>query len=471
MNIKSLAKNAAFAFLAQGVALGVSITTTLLVPKVLGVEQFGYWQLFIFYSSYIGFCHFGLNDGVYLVNGGKNRDSIPKASVASQFFIGLLFQTGLAILVLWSILASDLGTERDIVLISTAIYMLVKNSASYLGYVFQAVNETILFSVSCILERVAFLLPLLCLLLLRIDDFEVYILIYLIAGVIQLAYCLWFGRFLFFDGLETPAKALGESISSIRIGIRLMLANIASQLILGIVRFIIDFRWGIETFGQLSLSLSMVNFFLAFMTQASMVLFPALRQSGHNEQKSFYRAVRDGMALAFPAFYLAYYPMKWFIETWLPQYSISVLFFSYLLPVCVFDSKMNISCTTMFKVRRRENALFYINVIMTLLSAFGSIAGAYIFNSMDAIVIWAALVIVLRSYVSEIILNRELSLDFDVKIAVGELAVTLMFTLLSKTLPTLPGVLLFLAIYATFLWLNRKTFVSVVTKIKYKLAQ
>ena len=125
----------------------------------------------------------------------------------------------------------------------------------------------------------------------------------------------------------------------------------------------------------------------------------------------------------------------------------------------------------MFKVRRRENVLFYINVIMTLLSALGSIAGAYIFNSMDVIVIWAALVIVFRSYVSEIILNRELSLDFDVKIAVGELAVTLMFTLLSKTLPTLPGVLLFLAIYATFLWLNRKTLVGVVAKIQYKLAQ
>lgn len=43
------------AFFAQGVSMCLSILQKLLVPKMLGVEQYGYWQLYIFYISYVGF--------------------------------------------------------------------------------------------------------------------------------------------------------------------------------------------------------------------------------------------------------------------------------------------------------------------------------------------------------------------------------------------------------------------------------
>lgn len=64
-------KNILYAFLAQGIALFLSVLMSLIVPKILGVEQYSYWQLFIFYTGYVGFFHFGLNDGVYLRLGGQ----------------------------------------------------------------------------------------------------------------------------------------------------------------------------------------------------------------------------------------------------------------------------------------------------------------------------------------------------------------------------------------------------------------
>ena len=91
MNVKSLVKNAAIAFLAQGITLLISCITSLLVPKLLGVEEYGYWQLFVFYAGYVGFFHFGLNDGVYLLHGGESRDQIDKRSINSQFLVGSIF--------------------------------------------------------------------------------------------------------------------------------------------------------------------------------------------------------------------------------------------------------------------------------------------------------------------------------------------------------------------------------------------
>jgi len=51
MNFKSVLSNLSVAIVAQGVSVALSIISSLLVPKLLGVEEYGYWQLFLYYIS------------------------------------------------------------------------------------------------------------------------------------------------------------------------------------------------------------------------------------------------------------------------------------------------------------------------------------------------------------------------------------------------------------------------------------
>ena len=88
MNKQTILQNMSVAFLAQGVSMCLSILQTLLVPKVLGVEQYGYWQLYIFYISYVGFFHLGLSSGVYLTTGGQTREqmeNVPDTYITKQW--------------------------------------------------------------------------------------------------------------------------------------------------------------------------------------------------------------------------------------------------------------------------------------------------------------------------------------------------------------------------------------------------
>ena len=64
MNYSSIARNTMIAFAAQFISLSVSVVMSLLVPKIVGVADYGYWQLFRFYTTYSGFFQLGLNDGV-----------------------------------------------------------------------------------------------------------------------------------------------------------------------------------------------------------------------------------------------------------------------------------------------------------------------------------------------------------------------------------------------------------------------
>ena len=66
---------------ANAISLIVSLLTTLVLPKFFGdaVEQYGYYQIYIFYVGYIGFFHLGLCDGIYLRDAGKRYESLDKA--------------------------------------------------------------------------------------------------------------------------------------------------------------------------------------------------------------------------------------------------------------------------------------------------------------------------------------------------------------------------------------------------------
>ncbi|MCO5385779.1 MAG: hypothetical protein NHB14_08450 [Desulfosporosinus sp.] len=59
-------KNVIFSVLAQGISFALSIFTGFLLPKAMGVTQYGYWQVYLFYIGYIMLFCFGFNDGLYL---------------------------------------------------------------------------------------------------------------------------------------------------------------------------------------------------------------------------------------------------------------------------------------------------------------------------------------------------------------------------------------------------------------------
>ncbi len=407
MDVRGIAKNVSIAFGAQGVAMLVSLAMSLLVPKVLGVTEFGYWQLFLFYGGYVGFFHFGLNDGVYLLNGGKTRQEIDGASITSQFLVGLFFQFVIALGIGLAAFFCEEGSRR-FVWVAVALYLLLANASSYLGYVFQSLNETRLFSYSSMLDRLAFLVPLIVLIAIHCDDFGPYVVLFLASRAVCLLFCLVKARDILRSGLLRPSAAVQDCLESIRVGVKLMLANIASMLILGVMRFAIDARWGIDSFGEISFALSMVNFFLTFISQVAMVLFPALRRASDNEQASFFRGLDDALSLLLPIVYGFCYPIILVLSLWLPQYTGTMHYFVFLLPICVFDSKMNLLGTTYFKVLRMEKTLLCVNVATVVASGAGVLVGVFLLESVEVTLAAAVVAIVGRSLASEVIVARRL---------------------------------------------------------------
>ena len=407
----SLKRNFSYAFAAQGVALAVGCVTNLILPRVLGAEDFSWWQLFVFYATYVPCLALGLNDGVYLRCGGKAKNELDPAALRSQYLVGAALQL---------ILAAVLGTaaalavedpRRRGILAAALVYFWFYSCHNHLGYLFQARGETDVYSKSLILNKLAYLGGQGLLLALGTAGVFDLIPLYIGACGLGLVY-LWAKIRGEFRGVGLDWRlGIAECRRSISAGLSLMLSNVCSMLVLGVGRQVVDLRWGVLAFGQISFSLTLINFALTFISQISMVLFPALRRVSEGELAACCRKLEDGLYLLLPWIYVLYLPGRALLEAWLPEYRESLAYLALVLPICYFDCKMNLVGNTFLKVLNRQTSLLQINLATILVSLGFALAGAWAADNMLWVVCGMAAAIALRSIWAGRVLHRALGMS------------------------------------------------------------
>lgn len=407
---------------------------TLLVPKILGIEEFGYWQLFVFYTSYVSFFQLGLNDGIYLQHGGEGRDEIDKSLIRSEFEMGVGYQLAIALVIAAYGFFYGEDAGRAFVIISCSLFLVISNASYYISFVFQAMNETKIASYSTIVNRGLYLVFLLGCIFARIDDFRIYIFFYLFAQSISLAYLLLNAKEFAQARLLNLRQAAFETYASMKIGIVLTVANVSGMLIMGMCRVVIDSIWGIEAFGQVSLSLSIVNFALTFISQVSMVLFPAMRSAGTEKARDCYVYLRDGLSAVLPFAVLLYAPLRALVGLWLPQYADGLSYLAFLFPVCLFEAQTNLTIVTFLKVRCDTRALLMVNGAALLCALVTQAFAVFMFDSPVMSVLASLFGVAMRYAIGTVYLSG-VYLDRNPKMMMFMIAESLLFILVAYYLP------------------------------------
>lgn len=397
--------------MAQAISLIVSCSTNLVLPKVLSVTGYSYWQLFLFYCTYIPCLALGLNDGIYLRYGGLHRQELDRDAIKSQLGVGMLYQLLLGIVVNSFFIILTNSAQRRILFLLVLVYYLFYTGHNFLGFIFQSINETNIYSKSIIIVRIIFFTAQVLLMAIGIRNVDVYIAFYIISISLAFMYLLWIFRPELTTGTFSFRKGVSESWISIRVGISLMIANICSLLILGVCRQIIDVRWGLLAFGKVSFSLTLMNFALTFITQISLVLFPALRRLPAGQLKRYYARLNRGLFYLLPLMYIAYLPLGFLLKLWLPKYAISINYLATVLPICYFDSKMNLIGNTFFKVLNKQVLLLKINVVTIVLSTAIGLLAAYVFNNMNMAILGMVVAIMFRNVLADLLLSRDLGVN------------------------------------------------------------
>ncbi|MCI6989612.1 MAG: hypothetical protein MR902_08700 [Campylobacter sp.] len=424
-----LKQNLFYAFLGQIISLLLSFVLAIVLPKYLTLNDFAYWQLFIFYLSYIGIFHCGISDGILLRFGGKNINNIKPQFISSQLHILLLIQIFFSCIILIAAIYCIKSYDRKFILFTIAFYLIFNTIFWFFGMLLQAVNLTKNLSQGIMIEKAFVVIFFLLLIVVDQRNFMNFIYCFTISKVISTFFLLIkFKRFIL-NKTYTLKFLKKETIKNIKVGLKLTIANISALLILGIGRFCIDIKFGLLSFNQVSFALSLVFFLVTFLNQICLVFFPFIK-SMPSEKYSFYaKRILFFLMIIIPICYIMFMPFKFLITVYLPMYAEAVQYMIILFPICIFEIKTQMFCMTFYKVLRMEKKLLYVNLLFVLVSAVLYIFGAFYLENIVSIIISMVIIIICKNIVMEIILSNKLNITVEYNIAL--LFLTVIFYILN----------------------------------------
>lgn len=468
--MNNILKKISFSFCANIFSVFVSLLMILVLPKIMTMEDYGIWQLFMFYFSYVGFFHFGWIDGIYLRYGGQNFSALSRKTFGGQFWL-------LLILLLVEFAIVNILLISGIIKNSILIFVLRVSSIAgvfyiifaYVNFILQLSDKIKEYAKNIILERfLILLLTLICITLIE-TKYDKVIYVTIMSEFLAMSFGLYTIRDLIFVERDTLYNAMNEAYFNISAGSKLMLANIAGMLILGIIRFGISQEWDIVTFGKVSLTLNISNFLMVFISAVSIVLFPILKRINQDRLAEIYVLLRKILSYSLLAMLITYYPLKILLLYWLPKYSDSLVYMGLLLPICVFESKLQMLVNTYLKSLRQEALMLKINFVSVVFALLMTYVTVVLFHNLKLVILSIVINFAFRLLLAEYFIEKLLSLKLR-KDSIEELIVVSSFIFINVHESTY-GILIYLAVYLIYALINKKQIKETVKKIRCELAK
>lgn len=459
--IQEIKKDATFAVISQVISLLSGVVLSFILPKYISVANYGYWQLFVLYTGYVGFLHFGFNDGLYLKLGGEKFESLKKDELYPSICILIIQQALLSSVLLGCVILMEENPIKRTLFILLAVYVVIENLYKAMSFVLMATGRVNFYSRTVIYEKFLLLLSVLSLIIYKPDvNVGFYISAFVLAHLIVLLVTKTQFRGFLNNGFNNLKKGLRLYFRSTKVGAVLLLSNLCSTFIVGSGRFVIESYWDIEMFARVSLALTLSAFLLFFISQISYVLFPYIRRTKVENQAAILETSTYILTISAIILFAIFFPLYYITKNWLPQYAESLPFLIMLAPLSFYEIKTNLIYNTYFKNLNRVKAMFTINALIMSLALLIYLISAYLHN-IYTLVGGMLFAVVLKSVLMQHYLFKHYSIHVD-KASYMELFIT--FVLISSyALLGMPALILnYVILLFVFLMLNkRKIFLTI----------
>lgn len=462
---QNLIKNVSYGFVANMISMVLGALSVLIIPKYIGVSDFGYYQLYLFYTGYVTITALGHPDGNYLKIGGQKFSDLDYQSQNAQFWLMCACQ-----IVLYFILGAVASTVKDLdkrwVLFAVCAGAVIVLARYYLYLTLQATERVKEYAIIVITERLISVAISIAWVLAGYRGYRMIVIQDILGRGISLALAIVYCRNYVFLKPQWTRSVLKEVYSNIKIGVMVLFAALSSSIIVGIIRAGIENHWGIEVFSKVSLVISISNMATRCINAVSIVMFPALRRQRKENLSEIYTRLNTGlMAVIF--FGLVFYvPAAKLICVWLPKYADSIKYAAILLPVYAYECKNAMLVTTYLKTLRKEKVLLMSNFVAIAVSLVGTWITVYVMDNLEAAVVVILGTLILRCVIGELSIGKELNIAL-IGAALEEMGMVAAFIICNWWL----GIAGF-AIYAVFagiyIWRKKKTLLNLILEMRKK---
>lgn len=446
--IKSGLKNMFFVVSAQSVSLLLGIARTLILPILLGVTSFGYWQVYLLYISYAGVLAFGFNDGIYLKYGKYEYDKLPKEKFRSSIRLFVLLQIIITITIsVLIIFESDVSKQAAI--LWAIINIPVAGLTGVLINVLQITNQLKKYSFYTILDKIIVLLLILLVFLLKSNNFLLIVLIDTLSKVIVLAMMTYDCRDIIFGKGIDRKHAFRELTDNVAVGIKLMLANFAGMLVLGFGRILIERTANVETYGIYSFAISTMNLILILITAIGLVIYPTFNRIDNKNYPNYFTLLNKAIVVIIFGLLVMIFPLKIFISVFMTDYLKIFDYLSIIFAIIYVQSKMQILINSYYKLLRKESMMLRANLIGIVMAVIIILPLYMITRSVTMVALGTLIAMLIRLYLSEVYLKKVQGIDGNKNIILEVTGISL-FIILGMLDNVYVGLIGYLLIYSLF---------------------
>jgi O-antigen/teichoic acid export membrane protein len=410
----------------------IGIIRTLILPIFFDVPSYGYWEVYMFYTAYTGLFCVGYIDGVYLRYGEYDYRNLPFNLLRSstKIFIAQLVLLSIVSILLIHALIPD--TDTAFAMEFAAMNILVLGVHTLIIYILQITNQFKKYSLFSTVDKIAVLVTIGLMFLANENNFRWVIVADFISKIIVVVIMmrhtkdLWAGK----ERVFFPV-AVKEYWINISVGIKLMIANLMSMLMVGAGRLIIQIFDNIANFAIYSFGITVTGIVITTITAFSLVLYPVLKRLSKENYDLYFDKIniftRSFGILAM----LIYFPAYWLIGTLYENYIEVLLYLNFMFGVVFYQAKMSILNNTFYKVLREEKSMLKANMSCLLLFVVLALTGFYFIRQIWIIALCTFMAMMLRSYLSEIYLQKKLNKKIDLK-SIYEVIYLLVFILSTR---------------------------------------
>jgi len=302
----------------SGTALAAvfNVLLVFLIPRLVSVEDFGYWRLFLLYAGFAGFLHMGFADGALLRWAGKPLEEFHHEVAPSLKF--LLWQH-LAVIVPGAVIAGWLlPPPLNLVGVAVLAYSLIYNVAAILQFGLQSARIFRPVAIAIAAPPGLFVLLAFLWYLRGTPGYRELILLYCIAWTGVLIY-LWVRVRPKWGGSSSGSSwTLGKAL--IAVGWPIVLANGGFGLVQSADRLVVSSVLPIREFAQYSLAASTMFVPVAAILAVSKVFFSHVAAVEHEGRARVYAHASKMLVLAWSLLLPYYFGLEVFVRHFLPKY-------------------------------------------------------------------------------------------------------------------------------------------------------
>lgn len=340
MEENNFLKNIAQVMFGNAALLLSQVLTGLVLPKLMSVESFGNYRIFMLYGTYAGLLHFGFVDGILFKYGGKNIDDIKREEISKYFSVFLVIEAITSMVIIAISVLFFSGSKYGFIFFTIGIYSFVLNVVTFFQYFSQAIMRFGLVSSASLIQAATISMIIISILISKLIGFSkgvnyrTYVVMYIgVYCVLLVFYTLGYKQSNQYNKISITSKYGTNGINEVfKVGLPITIAYQISNLTLNLDNQFVSMFFSARTFAKYSFAYNLISITVSVVLAVAMVLFPYLNKLGKAAALKQYINNIDYILLFAYASLISYYPVQIIVQWFLPEYQESLVYFRILSP-------------------------------------------------------------------------------------------------------------------------------------------